>query len=158
MKDLFERINNIIVTGLSKEDEYYIQDEIESARECEQKYAYYHINQLEVVAIDVDTYEVTNESEYTKDDIEKAYAISEFTGYSLYDIMNKSGGQWEGQKIIDRYAFYGDVSEEELIAKLLEGNCWDDNDYTEEEKINSIKSSIGDGIYNTLWGYLEEYV
>ena len=139
-KDLENKINNMTVADCNL---YYLIDDIESAKYAEQNSIHHWITDIEHVEINLDTLEVTNSPEYSKDDIKKAYAIKEcYSKYTLNYIC---------KYLLNSYYLYETL--EEYTNEYLEGNCWDD-DLTQNDKIEIINNNI-ENLIKTSWGYLE---
>ncbi len=144
-KELEKRINDLMIADCYIER---VAEDIENAKEKDYYYAYHQLTDIEIVKINVNTLEIEDASEYGKDDIKKAYAIKEYKpNMTLYDIMNKAGGEYGGQKIVDKYSFYDNMTKEDIIKEWLEN----DSDFSKEE----LEESFDDRMKLTNWGYIE---
>lgn len=137
---LEKRINDLMVSNCNID---YVIEDIEDAKESEQRFAHHWVTDIEHVEINLDTFELTNLSELNTEDIKKAYAIKEYNSkLPLNDIC---------ENLLDKFSYYENI--EEYKENLLEGNCWDD-DMTNDDKIEIIENSI-ENLIETSWGFLE---
>lgn len=75
-------------------------------------------------------------------------AVAEFTDKSVWQVLNAKGKDYEGQKFIDKFVFYGNKSKDEIINGWIE----DGADFSREE----LEKEFNDKVWKTSYGYIEE--
>lgn len=158
LKNLFNEIEKNTLCGLGADDDYTIENEIESAVDEEKNYIVYNLG-IEQIEIEWDNdfnYTINNITTLDKDTIQKAYAVSEATEKSPYKVLNERGGQYEGQKFIDKFSFYKYEEKEDIINEWLENAIEEDST---EDDIKNLKESFEnqfEEFTRVTGGYVEE--